>query len=145
MHTPPWWIEKSRWFRSAVFAEGGLGNFAVAKGIYYDSDARLIAAAPDLHTALAAMVAEASAKGYDMRSMARAKAVLAKLLVNEGAVAMEKNQRNPGYRRVLRSIRALQALRDIESELREQASGEQDGYLLDVANRMRDALKQFAT
>lgn len=56
---------------------------------------------------------------------------------------MEKNQRSPGYRRVLRSIRALQALRDIESELREQASGEQDGYLLDVANRMKNALKQF--
>ncbi len=55
----------------------------------------------------------------------------------------EKNMRNPGYRRVLRSLSSLQKLRDIEAELREQASGSQDGYLLDVANRMRDALKAF--
>lgn len=39
--------------------------------------------------------------------------------------------------------RAVAALRDIEGELREQASGSQDGYLLDVANRMRAALKQL--
>lgn len=50
-----------------------------------------------------------------------------------------------GYRRVLRSLAALEALRDIESDLREQASGSQDGYLLDVANRMRTALSQFET
>ena len=31
-------------------------------------------------------------------------------------------------------------LKAIEAELREQASGSQDGYLLDVANRMREAL-----
>lgn len=55
----------------------------------------------------------------------------------------EKNARNPAYRRVLRSLGALQKLRDIESELREQASGSQDGYLLDVANRMREALRGF--
>lgn len=48
-----------------------------------------------------------------------------------------------GYRRVIRSRVALQKLRDIEDELREQASGSQDGYLLDVANRMREALKAF--
>lgn len=53
----------------------------------------------------------------------------------------EKNMRNLGYRRVLRSLKALQALRDIEAELREQASGEQDGFLLDVANRMSVALE----
>lgn len=52
---------------------------------------------------------------------------------------------NAGYRRVIRSMVALQKLRAIEDELREQASGSQDGYLLDVANRMRDALKSFAT
>lgn len=57
----------------------------------------------------------------------------------------EKNARNPGYRRVMRSLRALQELRAIEDELREQASGSQDGYLLDVANRMRTALSKFAT
>jgi hypothetical protein len=48
-----------------------------------------------------------------------------------------------GYRRVLRSLGAIQKLRLIEDELREQASGSQDGYLLDVANRMREALRQF--
>lgn len=47
-----------------------------------------------------------------------------------------------GYRRVLRSLGALQKLREIEDELREQASGSQDGYLLDVANRMREALQR---
>lgn len=50
-----------------------------------------------------------------------------------------------GYRRVLRSLEALDALRDIEADLREQASGSQDGYLLDVANRMRAALSKFQT
>lgn len=48
-----------------------------------------------------------------------------------------------GYRRVLRTLSALGKLRAIEEELREQASGSQDGYLLDVANRMREALKVF--
>jgi CHASE3 domain sensor protein len=51
--------------------------------------------------------------------------------------------RSIGLRRVLRSRAALAKLREIESELREQASGSQDGYLLDVANRMREALKTF--
>lgn len=37
----------------------------------------------------------------------------------------------------------LDTMDDIEKELREQASGAQDGYLLDVANRMRAALKNF--
>lgn len=37
----------------------------------------------------------------------------------------------------------LDVMDDIEKELREQASGSQDGYLLDVANRMRAALKHF--
>ena len=50
-----------------------------------------------------------------------------------------------GYRRVLRSLEALDALRDIEADLREQASGSQDGYLLDVANRMHAALSKFQT
>lgn len=58
---------------------------------------------------------------------------------------MEKNARNPAYRRVIKSLGALSALRDIEAELREQANGSQDGYLLDVANRMRAALSKFAT
>lgn len=53
--------------------------------------------------------------------------------------------RSVPLRRVMRSLRALSQLREIEAELREQASGSQDGYLLDVANRMRDALKGFAT
>lgn len=60
-----------------------------------------------------------------------------------GAPPPEKNARNPAYRRVMRSLSSLQKLRDIEAELREQASGSQDGYLLDVANRMREALKAF--
>lgn len=38
---------------------------------------------------------------------------------------------------------AMQCLRDIEDELREQASGSQDGYLLDIANRMREALRNL--
>lgn len=50
-----------------------------------------------------------------------------------------------GYRRVLRSLEALDALRDIEADLREQASGSQDGYLLDVANRIHAALSKFQT
>ena len=54
-----------------------------------------------------------------------------------------KRQDKIGYRRVIRSLAALQKLRDIEDELREQASGSQDGYLLDVANRMREALNAF--
>ena len=37
----------------------------------------------------------------------------------------------------------LDTMDDIEKELREQASGSQDGYLLDVANRMRASLKNF--
>lgn len=36
---------------------------------------------------------------------------------------------------------AMQKLRRIEEELREQANGSQDGYLLAVADRMNDALK----
>ena len=35
------------------------------------------------------------------------------------------------------------SLRELESELREQASGSQDGYLLAVADRIRDALKHL--
>jgi len=42
-----------------------------------------------------------------------------------------------------RKFVAISKLREIEAELREQASGSQDGYLLDVANRMREALKAF--
>lgn len=52
-------------------------------------------------------------------------------------------QEHTGLRRVLRSLGALDKLRGIERELREQASGSQDGYLLDVANRMREALASF--
>lgn len=37
----------------------------------------------------------------------------------------------------------LDAMDAIEKDVREQAIGEQDGYLLDVANRMRAALKNF--
>lgn len=37
----------------------------------------------------------------------------------------------------------LDRMDEIEKELREQASGSQDGYLLDVANRMRKALAHF--
>lgn len=48
-----------------------------------------------------------------------------------------------GYRRVLRSRRALQELREIEELLRETARGQHDGYLLGVANRMKDALRAF--
>lgn len=68
--------------------------------------------------------------------------------INYDALAAEpreKNARNPGYRRVMRSLRALSELREIEADIREQASGSQDGYLLSVADRMRDALKVFAT
>ena len=61
----------------------------------------------------------------------------------EPRVVGEKNARNPSYRRVIRTLGALQKLREIEAELREQASGSQDGYLLDVANRMRESLKAF--
>ena len=61
-----------------------------------------------------------------------------------GPDAIERDRRI-AYRRVIRSIGALAKLREIEAELREQASGSQDSYLLDVANRMRDALKQFPT
>ena len=37
----------------------------------------------------------------------------------------------------------LDAMDAIEKDVREQAIGEQDGYLHDVANRMRAALKNF--
>lgn len=59
-----------------------------------------------------------------------------------GPDAAERDRRI-GYRRVVRSLVAISKLREIEVELREQASGSQDGYLLDVANRMREALKAF--
>lgn len=59
-----------------------------------------------------------------------------------GPDATERDRRT-AFRRVIRSRVALQKLRDIESELREQACGSQDGYLLDVANRIREALKAF--
>lgn len=82
MHTPrPWWIQPStRWRRASVWAESALGPFAVARGIYYDSDARLIAAAPELHGCLAALAVEAAAKGVDLQSLPAARAALAKLL-----------------------------------------------------------------
>lgn len=51
--------------------------------------------------------------------------------------------RSFGLRRVLRARVAMAKLSEIEEELREQASGSQDGYLLDVANRIREALKAF--
>jgi hypothetical protein len=80
VHTPrPWWIEKGWFGRKRVCAESALSSSAlVASSIYYDDDARLIAAAPELRGALAAMVAEASAKGYDLQSLADAQAALAK-------------------------------------------------------------------
>lgn len=34
----------------------------------------------------------------------------------------------------------MMELHEIEAELREQAQGEQDGYLLSIADRMREAL-----
>ncbi len=37
----------------------------------------------------------------------------------------------------------LDAIDGIEKDVREQAVGDQDGYLLDIANRMRAALKNF--
>lgn len=38
---------------------------------------------------------------------------------------------------------ALASLLALEHELREQASGSQDGYLLNVANRISEALKSL--
>jgi hypothetical protein len=38
---------------------------------------------------------------------------------------------------------AIEVLREVEADLREQASGEQCGVLLDMADRMRDALKHL--
>lgn len=52
-------------------------------------------------------------------------------------------QEQVGYRRVIRSLRALQTLRDLEAEIREQASGSQDEYLLAIANRMRAELNKL--
>lgn len=60
-----------------------------------------------------------------------------------GSPSEDKISSRAGYRRVLRSLASLEKLREIEDELREQASGSQDGYLLDVANRMREALASF--
>ena len=40
---------------------------------------------------------------------------------------------------------AVKNLRDLEAEIREQASGSQDGYLLDVANRMRHEIKKLGS
>ena len=39
---------------------------------------------------------------------------------------------------------AVVALHDLEIELREQAQGSQDGWLLDIANRMKSALTVLA-
>lgn len=39
----------------------------------------------------------------------------------------------------------VDVVRSIEDELREQANGSQDGYLLDVADRLRDAVKHFSS
>ncbi len=36
---------------------------------------------------------------------------------------------------------AFEALRDIEEDIREQASGEQDGYLLSIANQLRKVIE----
>ena len=38
---------------------------------------------------------------------------------------------------------AVKAMRDMENEIREQAIGEQDGWLLDIADRMREALRKL--
>ena len=79
-HTPgPWWPERSWFGRYRVCAESALMNSSlVASGIYYESDARSIAKLPELHTVLAAMVAEATAKGIELQSLPDAARVLAK-------------------------------------------------------------------
>lgn len=81
IHTPgPWWPERSWFGRFRVCAESALSaSSPVASSIYYESDARAIAALPMLHTALAAMFAEASAKGIVLQSMPDAARALAKL------------------------------------------------------------------
>ena len=80
-HTPgPWWVEQGWFGRKSVCAESALSaSVPVASSIYYESDARAIAALPDLHRALAAMVAEARAKGVDLQSMPDAVRALSKL------------------------------------------------------------------
>jgi hypothetical protein len=56
---------------------------------------------------------------------------------------MTDRAKTGSLRRVLRSRLALQKLREIEADVREQAIGEQDGYLLSVADRMREAMSAF--
>ncbi|MBK8161537.1 MAG: hypothetical protein IPK59_23270 [Rhodospirillaceae bacterium] len=38
---------------------------------------------------------------------------------------------------------AIESLREVESDIREQAAGEQCGWLLGLADKMRDALKHL--
>lgn len=80
-YTPgPWWPERSWFGRFRVCAESALSAASpVASSIYYEGDARAVAALPDMHRALSAMLAEARAKGVALQSMPDAERVLAKL------------------------------------------------------------------
>lgn len=55
------------------------------------------------------------------------------------AVTAERNRAQQACEQMGRRLSEIAA---IEEDVREQASGSQDGYLLDVANRLRDALQR---
>lgn len=73
------------------------------------------------------------------RILARLRGVAAQ----PGTPETDADPRNP-YQAAVR-IETLEAvlgtLRDIEDDLREQASGEQDGYLLSIANQLRNVIE----
>lgn len=85
----PWWIRKPRFGRQCVSAAGGLGDYDVASSIYYDEDARLIAAAPDLFRALDQLLDDMGDDGLSVCQAAKdqAKAALAKACGESDACA----------------------------------------------------------
>jgi hypothetical protein len=61
----------------------------------------------------------------------------------EPDMRLSRTEREADRAAMLAERAAVESLHEIEAELREQASGSQDGYLLDVADRIRDALKHL--
>ena len=55
------------------------------------------------------------------------------------AVTAERNRAQQACEQMGRRLSEIAA---VEADVREQAVGSQDGYLLDVANRLRDALQR---
>lgn len=86
---------------------------------------------------------EAAREAQEMATKASNATLIHALRVFADDIESEGRARVPQWMR--EAARRLDVVRSIEDELREQASGSQDGYLLDVANRLHDALKHHSS